>query len=70
MANNPTDTAPLAAGDLIDEREAAAILGVRVQTLRNWRWSGKPPRYRKLGRCVRYHRADLTAFVDGEQATA
>lgn len=57
---------PLALGDLVDEREAAALLGLQVQTMRNWRWAGKPPRYRKIGRCVRYHRADLAALVNGE----
>jgi hypothetical protein len=54
-------------GDLVDETEAAAILGARVQTLRNWRWRGEGPRYRKIGlRLVRYHRADLATFAAGE----
>lgn len=66
MTTKTQEAAPLAPGDLIDEREAAAILGVGVQTLRNWRWTDKPPRYRKIGRCVRYHRADLAALVNGE----
>ena len=73
-AMNPTITptpqpAPiLAPGDLLDERGAAAILGISVQTLANWRWRGEGPRYRKLGlRLVRYLRADLLAFVEGAQ---
>ena len=34
-------------------------------TLRNWRWKGIGPRTRKIGqRLVRYHRADLAAFVE------
>ena len=54
---------PLEPGSLIDENEAAAILGVAVRTLRNWRPLGKGPTYRKIGaRLVRYHRADLEAF--------
>lgn len=54
-------------GDLVDETEAAAILGARVQTLRNWRWRGEGPCYRKIGlRLVRYHRADLASFAAGE----
>jgi predicted DNA-binding transcriptional regulator AlpA len=51
---------------LVDEREAALILGVSVQTLRNWRTlgAGNGPRWKKLGkRLVRYRRADLEAFV-------
>lgn len=56
--------AALNPGDLLDEREAAAAFNISVQTLRNWRWKGTGPRYHKLGaRIVRYHRADLAAFI-------
>jgi hypothetical protein len=59
----PQSAAVLSPGDLVDEYEAAAILGASVQTLRNWRWARKGPRVRKIGeRLVRYHRADLAAF--------
>lgn len=62
--------AKLAPGSLMNERAAAAILGASVQTLRNWRWKNTGPRYRKIGpRLVRYHRADLQAFIDGKAAT-
>jgi predicted DNA-binding transcriptional regulator AlpA len=61
----PSIGASLNPGDLVDEREAAAILSTSVQTLRNWRWARKGPRARKVGqRLVRYHRADLAAFVE------
>ena len=57
----------LAAGDLLADREAAAILGISVKTLANWRWRGEGPRFRKIGkRMVRYSRADLEAFIEGE----
>jgi hypothetical protein len=63
-SSTPHTAAPLSPGDLVDEREAAAILGAQVQTLRNWRWRGDGPRFRKVGaRLVRYHRADLAAFI-------
>jgi hypothetical protein len=63
------NAAPLQPGDLVDEREAAAILGCAVQTLRNWRTKNAGPRARKVGlRLVRYHRADLGAFIAGEAA--
>lgn len=53
-------------GDLVDECEAAEILSTAVRTLRNWRSLRKGPRFRKIGsRLVRYHRADLTAFIEG-----
>lgn len=61
----PHVAAKLEPGDLVDDHEAAAILGATVQTLRNWRWRGTGPRFRKVGaRMVRYHRADLAAFID------
>lgn len=60
------DMPALTAGDLVDEREAAAILNVSLSVLRNWRWKKAGPRYRKLGRrMVRYHVADLAAFAEG-----
>ena len=53
--------------DLLTETEAAASLRVAVQTLRNWRWRGTGPRYRKIGqRLVRYARSDLQAFIAGD----
>lgn len=61
---------PLRPGDLVDEREAAVLVHAGVGTLRNWRAANKGPRYYKVGkRLVRYHRADLQAFIDGEAAT-
>ena len=63
----PQSAATLAPGDLLDERKAAAILGASVQTLRNWRWRGQGPRFHKIGqRLVRYRRADLEAFIEGD----
>jgi predicted DNA-binding transcriptional regulator AlpA len=56
-------------GELVDEREAAAILSTAVRTLRNWRSLQTGPKYRKIGlRLVRYHRADLAAFIAGESS--
>lgn len=62
---SPHVAAKLEPGDLVTETEAATILGAQVQTLRNWRWRNTGPRWRKVGaRLVRYHRADLAAFID------
>lgn len=62
----PQSTAGFKPGDLVDEREAAAILGCALMTLRNWRWKHEGPRYRKVGRrLVRYAQADLVAFIEG-----
>lgn len=54
-------------GDLLDETEVAALLALKVATLRNWRAKDEGPRYVKLGkRAVRYRRADLEKFVSGK----
>ncbi|HXS74483.1 MAG TPA: helix-turn-helix domain-containing protein [Rhodanobacteraceae bacterium] len=68
----PHIAAKLEPGDLVTEAEAAAILGCAVQSLRNWRWKGSGgPRARKIGaRLVRYHVADLAAFIEGKADAA
>jgi hypothetical protein len=48
---------------LIDETEAANILGLSVKTLRRWRWGRNGPAFCKLGAAVRYNPADLDAFI-------
>jgi len=47
----------------VDENKAAEILGLSVQTLRNWRHQSKGPAYSKLGRSVRYDLEDISAFL-------
>jgi predicted DNA-binding transcriptional regulator AlpA len=65
----PPNLSAIQPGDLIDEKEAAAILAVAVTTLRNWRALKQGPRYKKLGaRMVRYSRAELAAFINGGHA--
>lgn len=67
----PHVAAKLEPGDLVDENEAADILDCAVQTLRNWRWRNCGPRVTRVGlRMVRYKRADLAAFIDGDKADA
>jgi hypothetical protein len=48
---------------LVRESEAARLLGLKVATLRRWRWVGKGPPFRKIGAAVRYHLDDLSAFI-------
>lgn len=48
----------------VNDVEAAMILSVSPQSLRNWRCvGGKGPAYSKRGRMVRYKVADLLAFM-------
>jgi len=48
----------------IDEKEASQIMGVAVQTLRNWRFQGTGPPYFKIGRSVRYRLNEILAFME------
>lgn len=62
-----------AGAELLDDKAAAELLGVSPGTLAVWRCTG---RYRlpflKVGRKVRYRRADLLAWLESRthQATA
>lgn len=50
----------------LDSEAAAGYLGTTAGTLKNWRASGKGPRYHVVqDRLVRYHRDELDAFVRG-----
>ena len=42
---------------------AAALLGVRPNTLEVWRHQKRGPKFYKLGRCVVYDQDDLEAYV-------
>jgi hypothetical protein len=46
----------------LNENQAAEFLGLSVRTLQTWRVRGGGPPYCKIGRSVRYQRADLAAF--------
>lgn len=49
---------------VVDEAEAASILGVKKQTLSAWRCTGRYDLpFIKVGRCVRYRRSDLVKFL-------
>ncbi len=55
---------------LINEHEAARILGLSVKTLRRWRWAGRPPGFLKIGAAVRYDPADIAAFIGAARRTS
>ena len=55
---------------LLNEHEAAYRLGLKVATLRRWRWAGKPPRFLKIGSAVRYDPAELATFIEAAQRTS
>lgn len=52
--------------DFVDPKGAAEILGLKEGTLAVWRsknWN-RGPRYKKVGRKVRYRKTDLYEYMD------
>ncbi len=50
---------------LLTTEEAAAWLGLSPRTLERYRVTGEGPKFRKIGRWVRYTVADLNAWLEG-----
>lgn len=50
--------------NLLNEKQAAEILGLSPRTLQKWRVIGGGPGFCKLLGAVRYSRADLNEFVE------
>lgn len=46
-----------------NEKELALRLGVSVATLRKWRMLAQGPKYRKLGKSVRYAENDIAQYL-------
>lgn len=54
---------------LMTRKQAAEYLGFAPQTLNRYAWLGKGPRFKKLGRLVRYTLDDLEAWIKEEGLT-
>jgi len=50
--------------ELLTELEASLFTSLTCSALRQRRWLRQPPTYLKIGRLVRYRRADLEAFLE------
>ena len=48
----------------LKDTEAAEMLGLHPQTLRNMRCRNEGPAYHKLGRAVRYLEKDLLTYLE------
>lgn len=46
----------------VNDIEAARLMGLAAQTLRNWRHLRRGPKYLKMGRVVRYDLLDIYEF--------
>jgi excisionase family DNA binding protein len=55
---------------LLTVNEAADFLRIAPGTLRNWHHAGRGPRVSNVGRCIRYKRSDLEAFISSTGAAA
>ena len=49
---------------LVNEKEAAGLLGMSVRTLQNWRVRGGGPKFAKLNGAVRYRVRHLNELID------
>jgi excisionase family DNA binding protein len=54
----------------LSTREAAFYVGLSFRTLEKMRLTDNGPRFRKHGRYVRYHIADLDAWSEGRRRTS
>jgi predicted DNA-binding transcriptional regulator AlpA len=63
------ETITLTTDRLLDEREAAQVLGCSTALLRKWRVIGEDPSYCKVGRLVRYRNGDLLGFLEAHRVT-
>jgi hypothetical protein len=52
---------------LLNEKEAAAMLGCTASLLRKFRLHRKGPPYYLIGRLVRYSEADLSEFIKAQR---
>lgn len=49
---------------------AAEYLGIKIQTLANWRVEGRGPKFYRVGRLVRYRIEDLEAWIETSNSSA
>lgn len=52
---------------LLDEREAAELIGVSPSTLNSWRVRRVGPRFLKIGRLVKYRASAISAWIDAQE---
>lgn len=57
---------------LLNETQVATILGISPKTLQAWRVRGVGPRFVKVGRLVKYLRANIQSWTEsqGRQSTS
>jgi predicted DNA-binding transcriptional regulator AlpA len=53
--------------EFLDERQVADLLCQSVRTIQKWRGTGAGPDFYKLGRSVRYRRAEVMAWAEARR---
>ena len=53
----------------LNEKQVAQMTAIPLSTLRNNRSTGKGLPYVKIGRCVRYSKDDVVAFMEEHKVT-
>ena len=53
--------------EFLSTKQVAELTGLEPATLHNWRWARKGPVFVKLGRTVRYPKADLVAWIESHK---
>jgi excisionase family DNA binding protein len=61
------NTTELGLEPLIGVEELAEYLGVPVQTIYDWRLTGKAPRALKIGKHLRFALADVRDWLDAQR---
>lgn len=71
MQDDPSRASEAKKGSpFLTTREAAHYLSLSYRTLEKMRLTGNGPRFRKHGRYVRYHIADLNAWSEGRRQSS
>ncbi len=55
---------------LMNERETARQLGLKVSTLRRWRWQGRELEFFKIGHAVRYDPDVVNAYIEARRRSS
>jgi predicted DNA-binding transcriptional regulator AlpA len=54
----------------LDAREAAEHMGFAPKTLANWRAAEQGPRFRRVGRAIRYDAEELDRYIEANGQAA
>jgi hypothetical protein len=60
---------PPASEELLTPAEVSAYYKIPIRTLHQWRYQHTGPRAAKIGRHLRYRKADLDAYFDEQTKT-